>query len=122
MAYINRRGFLKSLGALGMASGVASIGAMSAVKSYAATPGDYKALVMIFLKGGQDGADFIIPYDQSSWDTLASARSGLYGLYKADTEESSRSRSNLLELTDADNTLGGRSYALPPELSNLHSM
>jgi len=105
-----------------MAGGVASIGAMGAVKSYAQTAGDYKALVMIFLKGGQDGADFIIPFDQPSWDVTAQHRTSLFNQYKVDQPDSSRNRANLLEMADSANTLGGRSYSLPPQLAPLHEL
>ena len=54
-----------------MAGSLAGVSAMSSLKAHAADVTGYKALVMIFFKGGQDGADFAIPYDQPSWERPA---------------------------------------------------
>lgn len=121
MAYLNRRNFLSSMSALGMSAGIASIGTMSALRAHAADIEGYKALVMIFLKGGQDGADFLIPYDQPSWSALRRIRVNLSDLYDVDNPNSSRNRSNLLPLAP-DNDLGGRSFSFPPELSLLSDL
>ena len=39
----------------------------------AATASDYKALVCIFLFGGNDYANTVTPYDQASYDLYAAA-------------------------------------------------
>lgn len=120
MAYINRRRFLNSISALGMASGVSAIGALGASKARAADISGYKALVMLFFKGGQDGADFLIPYDTASWNALRNIRQDLSADYDVDNPNSPRNRNNLLPLTpDNGASLSGRQYAFPPELSPL---
>ena len=102
MALVNRRQFLNSLSALGMASSLTGISALSGMKAHAANVSGYKALVMVFLKGGQDGADFVIPYDQPSYNGMRAMREGLAAAYNVDDPTSPRARENLLPL-NADN-------------------
>ena len=71
-----RRRFLRTastLGALGTAApfamNLAAIGAASAQ-----TAADYKALVCVFLYGGNDCANTVIPYDPAAYATYRSAR------------------------------------------------
>jgi uncharacterized protein (DUF1501 family) len=91
--------------------------------AYGADVSGYKALVCVFFKGGMDHADTVLPYDQASYNELATIRESLFNAYNADSGASSRNRSNLLQLA-ADNggNFGGRQFALPPELSPLHQL
>jgi len=77
MANYNRRQFLTRSSALGFASGLGAVSAMSNMRSWAASTDGYKALVFVFLKGGMDHADTIIPYDTTSYNQLVSVRKGL---------------------------------------------
>jgi len=123
MAFISRRHFLSGAGALGFASGMGALSGVTAGKSWAANVSGYKALVCVFLKGGMDHADTVLPYDQPSYDQLANVREGLFGSYNATSASSSRNRVNLLKLNPQNaGTLGGRELALPQALSPLHSM
>ncbi len=123
MAYINRRQFLGRTSALGFASSFGALAGGSALKARAADTTGYKALVCVFLNGGMDQSDTIIPYDQASWNTLRTVRNGLMGAYNADQTSSSRNRANLLQLVpDNSAVLGGHQFALPPELSPLHAL
>jgi uncharacterized protein (DUF1501 family) len=75
MPRITRRGFLRTTcctaAAAGMAaSGLNRLGLMSAY----AQGTDYKALVCIFLFGGNDANNMIIPYDNSSYTNYAKLR------------------------------------------------
>jgi uncharacterized protein (DUF1501 family) len=83
---------------------LASMGAASAQSSGAT---DYKALVCIFLYGGNDNANTVIPYDAQSYEAYRNARSAV-----------ARPRDVLLPL-QATTDLGGRQLALPPELAPL---
>ena len=123
MANLNRRQFMSSLSALGMAGSLGGISALSSLKAHAADVTGYKALVMIFFKGGQDGADFAIPYDQPSWDALRSIREGMSAAYDVTNPASPRARQNLLPL-NADNAgnFGGQQFAFPPEMAQLATM
>lgn len=107
----SRRAFLKRSGALGLA-GVAtpfvtSLGAIG--EAAAATATDYKALVCIFLYGGNDYANTLPPYDQASYAAYAAARQNI---------ALNREALAATVLTPT-NGLGGRQYALAPNLSPL---
>jgi uncharacterized protein (DUF1501 family) len=67
-----RRDFLLSIGALGAVSSLDYFGAMNALAQTAGS--DYKALVCIFLYGGNDGNNTIIPVD-SRYADYAKVRS-----------------------------------------------
>src|SRR5205085_12607642 len=89
-----RRLFLKrsvALGAAGMAPLVYQLEAMAAAAAdnvgtrvapklttalddVASTNPQYKALVCLFMAGGNTNANFIIPYDQADYDVYATAR------------------------------------------------
>ncbi|MGB8337924.1 MAG: DUF1501 domain-containing protein [Burkholderiales bacterium] len=56
-----RREFLLRMGALGAVSSLDYFGALNALAQTA--PGDYKALVCVFLYGGNDGNNTILPVD-----------------------------------------------------------
>ena len=117
----NRRSFLKgagavSLSAAGMASLQSSMG--SFLNAEAATTTGYKALVCVFLLGGADNHDIILPYDQTSYDRIASIRSSLYGGYGA-----SRNRGNLLPINPVNGSdFGSRQFAMPPELTGIRNL
>jgi len=119
---MNRRDFLKQSGAF---LSLASLGGMTAALSgltksaQAAQVSDYKALVGVFLLGGMDNHDTVIPYDQSAYDRYAQIRSSLLSQYT----NNSRARANLLALSPSNSAnFLGRSFALPPELSGIHGL
>lgn len=123
MTYYNRRQFLTRSSAVGFAAGLGAVGAMSNMRSWAANTSGYKALVFVFLKGGMDHADTIIPYDQASYNQITSVRAGLFGSHNFNSSSSSRNRSNLLALSPQNaSDLGGRQFSLPRELSSLKDM
>lgn len=120
MINFGRRNFLKTTGALSLIS--TSGGLLSAVNNlHAADAEGYKALVCIFLKGGMDHADSVLPYDQLSYDRLVGYRSELFNSYNYRSESSSRNRNNLLELLPG-NDFDGRRFALPRELAAFHEL
>ena len=107
-----RRNFLgwsARMAALGagapFALNLAALGAASAE-----TASDYKAIVCIFLYGGNDNHNTVIPYDQASYNGYQQARGGI-----------ARARSTLLPLTPLTGQ-GGREFALPPELQPLATL
>lgn len=123
MTYISRRHLLAGMGATGFAAGFGSLANLSGSRAWAANTTGYKAIVCIFLKGGMDQSDTILPYDQPSYDQLSVLREGLFGTYNAGSETSSRNRANLLKLNPTNaNDYGGREFAMPRELAPLHSM
>ncbi|MEO8460585.1 MAG: hypothetical protein ABI451_08660, partial [Dokdonella sp.] len=95
--HVNRREFLRKsiCAALGGASAFSALGSLKLIASAAAADigargaGDYKALVCVFLYGGNDGINTIVPIGgQAKTDYLASRgdlalTSGLHGLTPA---------------------------------------
>lgn len=108
----SRRNFLAwsaRMAALGtgapFAMNLAALGAASAQ-----TASDYKALVCVFLYGGNDNHNTVIPYDAASYTGYQQARGGI-----------ALARNTLLPLTPISNQ-GGRQFALPPELLPLGAL
>lgn len=109
----SRRAFLQRTAALGVA-GVAApfattLGAIG--EAAAATATDYKALVCVFLQGGNDHYNTLVPYDPSSHALYAAAR-GTLAL--------GRDALQATALTGAD--LGGRAYAMAPAMAPLNPL
>jgi uncharacterized protein (DUF1501 family) len=108
----SRRAFLQRGAALSLAGGALpwalNLAAMGEAAAASAT--DYKALVCVFLYGGNDYANTLVPYDQASWDGYNSFRSNL-----------AISRSALAGTVLAPSVAlsGGRQYALAPGLAPL---
>ena len=73
-------------------------------------PSDYKALVCIFLSGGNDGTNLVVPSDPSGYAAYARARVDL-----------AIPQAQLLPIT-ARGYSDGRSYALHPSVPGLHSL
>ena len=113
-----RRAFLRqaccaAVGSAGILSTLAQLrvlGAVTGPATAAATPSDYKALVCIFLSGGNDGANALIPFDNASYADYAKAR-----------VEVAVAQSRLLPLTPRTYT-DGRRYALHPNLSEFQTL
>ncbi|WP_287979302.1 DUF1501 domain-containing protein [Sphingomonas sp.] len=108
----SRRAFLKRGAALGLA-GVATpfVTSLAAIgEAAAATATDYKALVCIFLYGGNDYANTLPPYDQASYNQYLAARANI-----ALTRDS---LANTV-LSPAADLAGGRQYALAPTMGSL---
>lgn len=110
---MRRRNFLKNGMALGFGGAVGLLGrARSLAQS---TSDDYRALVCVFLAGGMDNYDTLIPYDQSSYSEWAGHRATLLSSYAG-----TRHRDQLLALSTT--VADGRQFALPPEMSGLRSL
>jgi uncharacterized protein (DUF1501 family) len=71
--HIRRRSFIRyaSLAAAGNLAGMRPFGALNAL---AATTPDYKALVCIFLYGGNDANNMVIPFDTAGYNNYAALR------------------------------------------------
>ena len=76
----SRRAFLKRSAQLAL-SGTAlplalNLAAMGEAAAFNATAGDYKALVCVFLYGGNDYGNTVVPYDNASYDLYSTIRGG----------------------------------------------
>jgi uncharacterized protein (DUF1501 family) len=119
----NRRNFLKLSAAtpLALSSGT-MLGSLASMNAQAMDTGGYKALVCVFLFGGMDCHDTVLPYDPSSYNKYASIRSSLLQAYASLPGGFSRARQALLPLEPATARFGGRQFALPPDMSALHGL
>lgn len=108
----SRRAFLRRGAALSLAAGATpwalSLAAMGEAAAQAA--GDYKALVCVFLYGGNDYANTLVPYDQPSYDAYAGLRSNI---------ALDRTALAATLLNPAVALPSGRQYALAPGLAPL---
>jgi len=82
----------------------------------------YRALVCVFLFGGMDCHDTVLPYDIGSYNQYAQLRSSLLAAYAGLPGGSSRTRSALLPLASNSPQFGSRAFALPPQLGGLHQL
>jgi uncharacterized protein (DUF1501 family) len=101
---VNRRSFIKyaSLAAAGNAAGLRPFGALN---SLAQSSTDYKALVCVFLYGGNDANNTLIQFDTSGYANYATVRGPL-----------ALPQSSLLQLAQAPN------FALNRNLSEIGSL
>jgi uncharacterized protein (DUF1501 family) len=108
----SRRTFLKDSAALGItASAAPFIGSLADIgAAAAATATDYKALVCVFMFGGNDYANTLVPYDTTSHGTYSSLRSTI-AIPRTDLAATA--------LTPATPLPGGVQYALAPGLAPL---
>ncbi|MEH3100163.1 DUF1501 domain-containing protein [Sphingomonas adhaesiva] len=105
----SRRAFLRRAALLGLAGTAAPFaGTLGAIgEAAAATGSGYKALVCVYLAGGCDYANTLVPYDPSSYDAYAKVRGSI-----------ALGRDTLLAL-DPAGLSGGRQYAMAPALAPL---
>ncbi|MBT0668294.1 DUF1501 domain-containing protein [Novosphingobium profundi] len=108
----SRRTFLRRTSQMALA-GVAAAPLLSSLDlirtASAATSTDYKALVCVFLHGGNDYANTIVPYDADNHTLYAMLRNKI-AIGRSDLGATVLSPANDLE---------GRQYALNPALSSL---
>ena len=118
---LNRRAFLRqaccaavgTTGILSALSQIKLIGALAADAGdvrRAGADADYKALVCLFLNGGNDGNNVLIPYDQSSYTSYANERGAL-----------AIPRANLLPI-GLRGYSDGRSYALNNDVAEIKAL
>ncbi|MCX2981814.1 DUF1501 domain-containing protein [Halieaceae bacterium IMCC14734] len=118
-----RRNFLKLSASAPLLMGAGSLlGGIPAMSSQAAEVGGYRALVCIFLDGGMDSHDTVIPYDNTSYQSFVSHRTSLMNAYDSTNTDSSRNRNNLLPLDPVSASFSGRQFSLPPQMAALHSL
>ncbi|MEM9529705.1 MAG: DUF1501 domain-containing protein [Pseudomonadota bacterium] len=114
----NRRSFLHRTVSL---AGLSVAGLPLATRSYAADTDGYRALVCVFLLGGMDNHDTLIPFDMASYSDYAAVRGDLLSQYTFINGGSTRELSRLLPLTTSG-SFGGREFALPEELAGIKGL
>lgn len=119
----SRRKFLKTATALSLGGAASFAFDLARFNAFAADTSGYKALVCVFLFGGMDGHDTVIPYDTTSYNQYANIRRELFNRYDDLEGGSTRERGRLLPLSLANGgDFPGRQFALPPELGPLHEL
>jgi uncharacterized protein (DUF1501 family) len=102
---MQRRNFLRHAGAL---AGTAALGQMGVFAARAQTLSDYKALVCVFLAGGNDANNTVVPIDTAGYANYAQVRADL-----------ALPQAQLLPLQEAGGVLR---YGFHPALSGLQSL
>jgi uncharacterized protein (DUF1501 family) len=102
---MKRRSFLLHTGAL---AGTAALGQLGALAASAASTDDYKALVCIFLVGGNDSNNMIVPIDATGYANYAQVRGAL-----------ALPQAGLLPLQEAGGVLR---YGFHPSLAGMQSL
>lgn len=109
---ISRRCFLTACGAVALGSGslYSSLARLQLAQAQMAQVDDYKALVCIFLYGGNDAFNMLVPYSQPAYDSYAATRRALAVV-----------RGDLLELTPKTFS-NGVDYGFHPAMAGAHEL
>ena len=127
----SRRDFLRHLACAAASGGIAAMvpqfrmmgSALAATASPDSLSG-YKALVCIYLAGGNDSWNMLVPYDQARYDVYAASRGGAYdlntnpnGLGLARPTTASQIGNQVI--TDSSN---GQQYFLHPSMTDIKNL
>jgi uncharacterized protein (DUF1501 family) len=125
----SRRLFMRQASALSLAAGAGAPLAMNllaAGSAAAQTVGDYRAVVCLFMFGGNDSFNMVLPTDNASWSAYTAMRASITFPQVGTPANASASTSSLarwggvLPITPANPQ--GRSYALHPLMGSLQTM
>ncbi len=129
---MNRRRFLKhsmsSLAGAGLFGAFGNLRAVAATANqYAFPAGDFKALVCIFLNGGNDSFNSIVPYSASQYADYRSSRMELIGNGGIAFDQATIQANALTPLAASGGLPGGLpgdggSYGVHPALADLRSL
>ena len=114
----SRRQFLRtasmaSMAGLSVSPFLLELNSMAAMAQSSSGGSDYRALVCVFLQGGNDGHGTVIATDPSSYSAFTTARSGAPGLAYPMAE--------LLPIT-LRTPQSGRTFALNPALGGIQNL
>jgi uncharacterized protein (DUF1501 family) len=125
----SRRLFMRQASALSLAAGAGAplaLNLLAAGSAAAQTAGDYRAVVCLFMFGGNDSFNMVLPTDSASWSAYSAMRSSIALPQVGTPPNSGASTSSLarwggvLPITPANPQ--GRSYALHPLMSSLQTL
>ena len=124
--FLARRAFLRRSAQLSMA-GVATpwalnLAAMGEAAAFTAT--DYKALVCVFLYGGNDYSNTLVPVDNANYDRYATIRGGGAGRTAGGIAlaQSDLAATTLLPAAGSTLPANGATYALHPSMTGLKGL
>jgi uncharacterized protein (DUF1501 family) len=86
-----------------------------------ANPTDYKALVCVFMYGGNDYGNTLVPYDNANYDLYSTIRGGGAGRTAGGIALAQADLSSTL-LTPKTALVGGRQFALHPSMTNMANL
>jgi uncharacterized protein (DUF1501 family) len=108
-AAVSATGMLSAMSQLRLMGAVASPSHGPPIAAAGAIPADYKALVCLFLAGGNDGNNLVVPSDASGYQAYTAGRGYL-----------ALPRSSLLSIKPK--TADGHDYGFHPAMSELQSL
>ncbi|HVL59626.1 MAG TPA: hypothetical protein VM491_24300, partial [Burkholderiaceae bacterium] len=124
----SRRTFLRTASLIGAATGAAGSGfalnlACIGAAAAQSAPSDYKALVCVFLFGGNDAANTVLATDADSWSAYLAARGVPPDPIALDAPGSGTARAVLpIVPDDAGGAHSGRSFGLHPNLGPIKTL
>ena len=77
----SRRHFLQTGAALSLGAATGFANDLMRFNAFAADTSGYRALICVFLFGGMDGHDTVIPYDTANYNSYAQIRRELFNRY-----------------------------------------
>jgi len=116
----SRRAFLRyasSLSVAGATPFAMNLAALTAASAQSLPTDDYKALVCVFLQGGNDHANSVLATDVDSWATYNSLRTA-----GANIAVPGVNQANGALPIDVTTTQAGRSFALHPSFSSIKAL
>ena len=134
MNRIDRRNFLRHttmMTALGTSGAwLSNLAAVQKASAQSTTTSDYRALVCIFLAGGNDGHNTVIPTDAVSWRCYSATRdpkvmAALNGITAPDSSISlALDQASLLKINhlNAKSLNTGRTFGLHPQLKKIQAL
>ncbi len=128
-AHASRRLFMRQASALSLAAGAGAplaLNLLAAGSAAAQTAGDYRAIVCLFMFGGNDSFNMVLPTDSASWAAYAAMRASIALPAPGTPLNPSASTSSLARwggvLPILPTNPQGRSYALHPLMGSLQTM
>jgi uncharacterized protein (DUF1501 family) len=127
LPYISRRGFLQRFGTVALGTSVLSrtireLRILNTAMAQGPSMGDYKALICVFLNGGNDSNNMIIPTLASEWDSYAAIRSAVLAIPNTDggpaTALAMSSKNGLPGFPASD----GRTYGFHPAMPEIRAL
>src|SRR5262252_4649440 len=121
---ISRRDFIRqaacaAVGTAALTSAIRDLRFMNAAVAQS-NINDYKALVCIFLAGGNDSNNLIIPTIQSEWDNYAAIRTSLLAIpLTSDDSQNGTAINHVLPITRPVDNADGHEYGFHPACDKL---
>jgi uncharacterized protein (DUF1501 family) len=125
----SRRLFMRQAGALSLATGTGAslaLNLMAAGSAAAQTASDYRAIVCLFMFGGNDSFNMVLPTDSAAWNAYTATRSSIALLHPGVLPNASANAGSPARLGGVlpihPTNPQGRTYALHPLMGSLQSM